>query len=60
LDQELILGRSKFGELFFGVDHVGFMRAAELKQFLLTTQVCFGEFELGALAFCQSDLCSIG
>ena len=32
------------------------MRAAELKQFLLTTQVCFSEFKLSALAFCYCFL----
>jgi hypothetical protein len=42
----------KLGEFFFRVSDVGFMRGAELKQSLLTPQIRFGKFKLGALAFC--------
>ena len=48
----LILRRFKLSEFFFGVGHVGFVRAAELKQSLLTPQIRFGEFKLSGLAFC--------
>jgi hypothetical protein len=47
----LLLRRLEFSEFFLGVDHVGFVRAAKLQQSLLATQVCFGGFELGGLAF---------
>ena len=43
--------RLKLGQSFFGVGHVGFVRAAKLKQSLLTPQIRFCKFKLGALAF---------
>ncbi len=49
---ELILRRLELGEFLFRVSDVGFVGAAELKQSLLTPQIRFGKFKLGALAFC--------
>ena len=52
----LILRRFELSEFFFCVVHVGLVRAAELKQSLLTPQIRFGKFKLGALAFCYCFL----
>jgi hypothetical protein len=51
-----ILRRLELGEFFLRVGYVGFVRAAELKQSLLTPQIRFGEFKLGGLAFCYCFL----
>ncbi|PYL20460.1 MAG: hypothetical protein DMF41_06015 [Verrucomicrobia bacterium] len=52
----LILLRFKLGESFFSPDNIGFLSAAELKEFLLAAYVCFCGFELGALTFRRRDL----
>ncbi len=57
---ELILRRFELGEFFFRVGYVGFVRAAEFKQSLLTPQIRFGKFKLGALAFCYCFLLGFG
>ena len=44
---ELILRALELREFFFRVAYVGSVRAAELKQFLLTPQIRFGKFKLG-------------
>src|SRR6476620_12580551 len=54
--RELIFRRLKFSQFFLGVGYVGFVRAAEFKQSLLTSQIRFGTFKLGALAFCYCFL----
>ena len=51
-----ILRRLGLGEFFFRVGYVGLVRAAEFKQPLLTPQIRFGKFKLGALAFCYCFL----
>ncbi len=51
-----IFRRFEFGEFFFGIGDVGSVGATELQQSLLTTQVRFGKFKLGALALCYCFL----
>src|SRR2546430_10095620 len=54
--RELIFRRLELGEFFFRVRYVGFVRAAEFKQSLLTPQIRFGKFKLGGLTFCYCFL----
>src|SRR5437667_5389758 len=56
LSPYLILLRFKLGESFFSPDNIGFLSAAELKEFLLAPYVCFCGFEVGALTFRRRDL----
>src|SRR5437762_5812439 len=56
----LIFRRPKLGELFLSAINIGFIRAAQLKEFLLATYVYFGSFKLGALALCHCDLRGFG
>ena len=55
-----ILRRLELGEFFFGAIDIRFMCAAELKQLLLATHVCFGEFEFRSLTLCRRDLGGFG
>jgi len=52
----LIFRRFEFGEFFLSAIDIGFMRAAEREQFLLSTDVGFGGVEFGAFAFCGGGL----
>jgi len=52
----LIFRRFEFGEFFLSAIDIGFMRAAEREQFLLSTDVGFGGGEFGAFTFCRGDL----
>src|SRR6202171_5198168 len=49
----LIFWRFEFGEFFSSAIDIGFMRAAEREQFLLSMDVGFGGGEFGAFTFCR-------